>query len=289
MELKRTDILYLHEAWTQSNLMAASACRRAGVPYVVMPHGAYEPEIIKSLRGPQFLRRAAERRLLERSHAAHIFFESEAARVSAIARVPDYIVAPTVAPVEEQWQWAGGGGYLAWFGRYDPTHKGLDLAIKGLAMIPTGDRPRLRLRGYDYKGGKDRVKAIVEAARVEDEVEVGGEVRGAEKADFLRSADAYIHPSRWESHSIALLEVLAHGVPAIVSRSIHIASLLEAAQAAVVVPPTSLGWREQLGSIDRAPLGGVGAAGAALARGALGSEEVARRYGLQLDRSLLRG
>jgi glycosyltransferase involved in cell wall biosynthesis len=52
-------------------------------------------------------------------------------------------------------------------------------------------------------------------------------------------ADGYVHPSRWDSHSLALVENLALGVPTLVSNVIHVAPELEAAHAAVLAAPRS--------------------------------------------------
>jgi glycosyltransferase involved in cell wall biosynthesis len=66
---------------------------------------------------------------------------------------------------------------------------------------------------------------------------VEGTLAGAEKTRFLQQADGYIHPSRWDCHSIALLENLALGVPCLVSSAIHIARTLERSAAALLAPP----------------------------------------------------
>ena len=63
-------------------------------------------------------------------------------------------------------------------------------------------------------------------------------VSGIEKSHFLREADGYVHPSRWECHSIALLENLALGVPCLVSDAIHIAHTLRQSRAAVLSNPS---------------------------------------------------
>ena len=76
-QLHDLDLLYLHEGWTLSNLAAARACRAEGLPYVVMPHGVYEPGITSTLKPPLGPRTRAERWVLERAeevaavHAAY--------------------------------------------------------------------------------------------------------------------------------------------------------------------------------------------------------------------------
>src|SRR5207247_6721316 len=131
-------------------------------------------------------------------------------------------------------EWRGGGGYIGWIGRVDPVHKGLDLLVGAIAQLAPQDRPTVRIRGYDYKGGIERLRQVIDARRVGKWVRIEGAIAGDEKLRFLLEADGYVHPSRWESHSIALLENLALGVPCLVSNAIHIARTLAQASAAVL-------------------------------------------------------
>jgi glycosyltransferase involved in cell wall biosynthesis len=218
------DLLVLHEGWVIGNLVAAAAARRAGVPYIVMPHGVYERAWAAQLKPPRWLRNRLERRLLEGAAAVHVFFESEIADIAALAPAASFVAVPTGFDVPPE-RWTGGGGYLGWIGRIDPTHKGLDLLIGAIACLAPQDRPNIRIRGYDYADGVARLQRLIDAAGVREWVDVRGAITGDEKAQFMRDADGYLHPSRWECHSIALLEHLALGVPCLVSDRIHIAPM----------------------------------------------------------------
>ena len=92
----------------------------------------------------------------------------------------------------------------------------------------------LRMHGTDYRSGLARLHEQVDRLGLDDYVSVGGPIHAEAKEAFLRHADAYIHPSNWESHSVALVKVLERGIPAVVSSSIHIAPVLVEADAAVV-------------------------------------------------------
>lgn len=235
--LRVGDVLVMHEGWVTANVVAARAAQRAGVPYLVMPHGVYKPEWRRYLKPPRLLREAFERGVLERARAVHLFFPSEAGDVRALAPGARMLVVPTGFS-RQLGEWQGGGGYLAWVGRYDPHHKGLDLLVQAMAMLTPGERPRVILHGYDYRGGQQRLREQVASQRLGDFVEVGGLIQGAAKLDFLRHADGNLHPARWESHSMALVESLAIGVPTLATSSMDIAPSLREASAAVVVDPT---------------------------------------------------
>ncbi len=231
--LGRNDLLVLHEGWVPSNMAAAAAAVRAGVPYVVMPHGVYEPAWTTYLKGPRWMRRRLERRVLERAAAVHVFFDSEVGDIASLAPKASFMTVPTGFDVPAD-QWTGGGGYIGWVGRIDPVHKGLDLLVGAIAQLSPRERPHLRIHGYDDRGGIAQLRQVIEARRVGKWVRVEGAIAGGDKLRFLQQADGYVHPSRWECHSMALLENLALGVPCLVSSAIHIARTLAQASAAVL-------------------------------------------------------
>jgi len=250
--LRHADVLILHEGWVSSNIVAAVSAARVGVPYIVVPHGVYEPSWRRYLRPPHAIREAIERRVLERAAAVHLFFHSEAASIMALAPAAKMVVSPTGIEIPEE-RWRGGGGYLAWVGRYDPTHKGLDVLIDAVSEIPPDRRPTIRLRGYDYRGGLARLATLLERRPgVDRSFEVGGPISGDEKRRFLLEADWYILPSRWESHSVALLEALSLGVPSIVSGALHIAPELRRYDAAVLATPDAPSLAEALMGLEGA-------------------------------------
>jgi glycosyltransferase involved in cell wall biosynthesis len=231
--LGTNDLLVLHEGWVPSNIIAAAAARRLGVPYIVMPHGVYDRLWTTYLKGPRALRRLAERHLLEHAAAVHIFFESEAEDIRAIAPAARFITIPAGLEVPAD-RWTGGGGYIGWLGRIDPTHKGLDVLVGAFAELAPAERMPLRIRGYDYKGGLARLLALIRQRGLERWISVEPAVAGADKRRFMQQADGYAHPSRWECLGITLLEHLALGVPCVVSQTIHLAPLLAKSGAAVL-------------------------------------------------------
>jgi glycosyltransferase involved in cell wall biosynthesis len=232
--LRVGDLLYLHEGWTTANIRAARFAEHAGVPYVVMPHGVLEPPIVASLKPPLGPRKALERRLLERAAAVHLFFDSERPLLHALAPTATAMVLPTGFDVSEV-RHSGEGGYVAWYGRYTMDHKGLDRLLLALATLPREERPDVRLHGYDYAGGEAQLVNLARTLDLTSSVAIGGRVAGTEKAALLRDAACYVHPSRWESHSISLLEALAAGTPVLASASMRIAPDLAASRAATLV------------------------------------------------------
>lgn len=235
--LRPGDVAVLHEGWVPANLVAALAFRRHGTPFLVMPHGVYEAAWRPYLHGPVWARALVERRLLEAAAGVHVFFSSEREDVLGLAPGARCLVAPTGFPVPTRRWVAGGDGYLAWVGRYDPYHKGLDILVDAVATMPEVERPMIRLRGYDYRGGLGTLHEKVAALGLGRWIEIGQPVEGNEKTAFLLGANGYLHPARWESYGLALVEALALGIPCLVTDSIRIAESLGTWNAAIIVKP----------------------------------------------------
>jgi glycosyltransferase involved in cell wall biosynthesis len=225
--LRRGDLLVIHEGWVLSNVVAVLSARLRGARVVVMPHGVYERQIVENQRDVLGLRRRLERAVLRMADAVHVFYGGEQAVVRAVQpRIRAFVTVPNGAdPVPERDAWRGGGDHFVWIGRFDVFHKGLDNLVAAWAGLPE-PRPHLILAGPDFQGGRARIATMVEESGLSDAVELRHHVGGAEKSELLTSCRAYIHPSRWESCSIMLLEAMAAGVPSLISRSIHAADEL---------------------------------------------------------------
>jgi glycosyltransferase involved in cell wall biosynthesis len=182
---------------------------------------------------------AFERTLLECSTAVHVSFEAEVAHLRTFGYRGPAIVVPHGIDVPAEAQWDGGsGGYLLWLGRFDIQHKGLDLLIQALAMMPAAGRPEVRLHGTGSARQMHEVKRLVAGHDMERWVQLCPPVYGKDKWAALRTARAFVYPSRWDSHSVAMMEAVAVGVPLITTRSTFIGQELADKSAALVVEPT---------------------------------------------------
>lgn len=286
--LRWADVLVLHSAWVLHNVVLARAARRLGVPYVLVPHGGYDPNVLRR-RG--MLKRAwwrtLERPLLVGASAVHIFFEAEAEPVRSLGFRGPFVVAPNGIDVPPQPAWDGGtGGYVLWLGRYDIEHKGLDLLFQALARMPEVERPVIHLHGKDHRVGRATVAGMVE--RLRPWVQVAGPVFGPDKRSALVRAKAFVYPSRWDAHSVAVLEALSEGVPCVVTDRLMMAPELAQARAAFVVPATPQDIAGALRSAVGAGAAAVGANGYTFCAERFGWPTVARAFIDQLA-EVLRG
>jgi glycosyltransferase involved in cell wall biosynthesis len=213
--LRGADVMVMQSGWAAHNLRAGADARKAGIPYVLEPRGAYDPHIVRrKLLLKQAWWRLAEERLVRDALAVHVFFDSERPHLAALGSRGPEIVAPNgvVPPTSERWD-GGSGGYVLWVGRFDPEHKGLDLLVRAVAALPPAERPTLRLHGPDRRGGKGRVAGLARRLGVGPWIQIGHSVQGAEKDRLMAQAKAFVYPSRWEAFGNAPAEAAALGVP----------------------------------------------------------------------------
>lgn len=236
--LTPNDVLVLHSTYLPSNIAAAWSARRRNVPFIVMPHGGYNQRAReRRYRKKQFWL-PVERAYLESALGVHVFFEPETRDAAQVAPKARWIVAPTGFDLPTG-RWDGGtGGYLAWLGRYDIRTKGLDLLVEAIHRLPETERRPLQLHGKRSEDAPEDIEKIAAALGITELVTVGGVLAGTEKAEFFQKAAAYVHPSRWESHSLSIVEALAYGIPCVVSVFCSIAHKLQEADAAIIVDPT---------------------------------------------------
>ncbi len=253
--IKRGDWLYLHEGWTVSNLAAAAIGRVKGARVIAMPHGVYEPGVTMAMRDKWGIRGRLERLTLRMCHVVHVFYPGEVEVVRAFApHTGRFITVPNGSPdPDSQGQWQGDGDFFVWIGRFDIEHKGLDNLLRFWAQL-AAPRPRLVLAGPDHFGGRAVLTDMVRQLGLEDEVEIRGRVSGAEKSSLLIESRGYIHPSRWESCSITLLEFLSSGTPCLVSKSVHAVDALQSDHVLIAADFESsdaVASREVMDALDR--------------------------------------
>lgn len=233
--IRRGDLVYLHEGWTLSNMVAATVCRFRSIDYVVFPHGVYSPGITENLR-LLAVRAFLEDKVLKRALAVHLFFDSEVAEAAAVSPTARTVVSVTGLDLPDA-TWDGGiaDRYVAWVGRYDIHHKGIDTLLDAIEQMAPDERPRLRMHGPDHLGDKARVQQLVDAKKLSDWVDVGGELNPAEVREFLLGSIGFIHVPRWEAFGRTIVEALSVGCPVVLASAAHISAQLGSSSAATII------------------------------------------------------
>jgi glycogen synthase len=95
-------------------------------------------------------------------------------------------------------------------GRLDIEHKGLDLLLKALAVLPSGATD-LTIAGEGR--GRREIEEQVRRLNLGDRVRLVGDVRGEDKWRLLAEAQLVVMPSRRETFGLSALEAMAMGRP----------------------------------------------------------------------------
>jgi glycosyltransferase involved in cell wall biosynthesis len=204
-----------------------------------MPHGAYDPNVFRRRRtSKRVWWTMFERPLVTRARAIHVFFDEQRDELERLGYSGPVIVAPNGLTVPAVTAQRPRAPFLLWMGRFDVETKGLDLLLRALASLEPGVRPRARLHGPDWRGGKQEVSRLVRALNLQDFVEIGPPLYGSHKWDALRECGLFAFPARWDAQSVMLLEAAAAGAAIVATRTTAFGRYLEAHRAAFVVDAT---------------------------------------------------
>lgn len=115
--------------------------------------------------------------------------------------------------------------------------KGLDVAIRALAEV-RARHPDVVL--VDLGLGSQRVEllALAEQHGVAGSVHLAGSV--GDVADWLRRAELFVHPARWEGFGLALLEAMLAGLPVVASAVSSIPEIVDDGATGLLVPPDNV-------------------------------------------------
>lgn len=242
------DVVHIHELWNPFDAFVARSARMAGVPYVVTPHGL--------LSGPRrrhhWLRKRIARVLyvdtmLRRARFVQGLTEHECNEIaglipgSRVHRVPNGFSALGSEGVHmPQVTSQIPKPFLLFMGRIH-LMKGVDLLIPSFEMVSkTCPDLQLVIAGPDDGALKQLNEAISQSA-LRERVHVVGMAEGQRKRWLLANAEVFLLPSRSEGFSVAILEAMSMGVPAVISRDCHFPEAVKAGAALeVVLDPGSI-------------------------------------------------
>jgi glycosyltransferase involved in cell wall biosynthesis len=250
---RKHSLIYLHEGWTLSNFIVAIFCKVNKISYALMPHGVYEPQIVKTLKWLK-IRILIEKFVISNALYVHLFFEGERHNVYSISKKAKIVIAPTGLEVSRNSdsRWIGDENYFLYAGRIDPHHKGLDLLINSWKFI--GKNEKLILAGPDYNGGVDFVLKLLQELGLQDEVILIGNQDLEELSSLMIHSRGFIHISRWESYGRSPIHAISLGVPTLISDQMQISKVSEISKMAYVTPLTRegiLGGIEMISKLRR--------------------------------------
>ncbi len=232
--LQGSDVVHLHGVWTPSNVQVASACRRAGIPYVWSIRGTLDDWCMgeRAVKKRLFLAAGAGRSLA-RAAAIHLTAEDELRQASRWFPRELGVVIPNLLDLEPFRSLPGPGLARERFAQIDPARptvlflsrvhykKGVPLLIDTAAdLIASGTDLTVLIAGNGENAYLDRLRAHAARRGVESRVHLVGFVSGALKLSLYQAADLFVLPTSQENFGFVLFESLACGTPLVTTRGV---------------------------------------------------------------------
>ena len=252
--VEQADVVMIHALWEDAQHLAAVACRRAGVPYVISTCGMLDPwplaqkkwlkraflalRVRRDLRGARALHAAtpAEGENLRRHDLTEVVVELLGVELDDFRDLP-----PRGRFRAKHPETVGERPMVLFLSRLN-YKKGLDLLIPGFARAVNdmkgtpGGEAVLVLAGPVDAGYDAELRRIADAAGVADRVMFAGMLRGRERVEAFVDADLFALTSYAENFGIVVAEAMASAIPLVVSDQVATHTEVGAADAGSVVP-----------------------------------------------------
>lgn len=222
-------IVHFHGLWDRKHLALSTRCRRAGIPYVVSPHGMLEPWALRQKKwkkAPWFY--LFEKRFLMGASNLLATSEMEAENLGKMLSREKCVALPLGLTSSKQDHFLAARKALGWeesqsvllfVSRIHPK-KGLHTLIEALSALnlPQKKTARLVIIGSGEKGYIRELERMVESQKSNlPAVQWLGEIWGDEKWNYFQGADLFCLPSFSENFGLAVLEALQVGTRVLTS------------------------------------------------------------------------
>jgi glycosyltransferase involved in cell wall biosynthesis len=226
--LARADVCHIHGVWNVPEWWASHLARAAAVPYLISPRGMLQPEAMQRGR----VRKAAAWALIDGRNVKgaallHATSDQEAGALRALDPRAPIAVVPN--GVDLAGAHRASRGFRARLGIPEDAFvvlflgrmhriKRLDLIADAFAAArSTHPSMHLVLAGPDEHG---LIPGVLRRLSGESgHVHAPGAIHGADKWALVKDADVMVQCSDSESFGLSVIESLAAGVPAIVTRT----------------------------------------------------------------------
>lgn len=224
------NLIVFHEVYRPAFLKLYKRARKAGVPYIVIPHGC----LTKEAQRKKWLKKVCANLLVFNAflkNAAAIQFLSQRECCNS-----DFgkkkIIGPNgvFMPAERKQAFGNETVNIIFIGRMEVAVKGLDLLVRAIGEIADSlrdDKVSFSLCGPDRMNGREYLQGLIDQVGVGDLVELSDAVVGERKEAELLNADIFIQTSRTEGMPMGILEALSYGVPCLVTRGTTLGEIIE--------------------------------------------------------------
>jgi glycosyltransferase involved in cell wall biosynthesis len=238
--LSSFDIVHIYGTYDLLGPLVASACRRAGIPYVFEPMGMFRPivrnvvlkSVYRQLFGKSVACGAAQLVATSLQEQRELIEEGIAAEKITIRRNGiDLPTLSTTGAFRLQWKIPQDAFLVLFLGRIVPK-KSPELLLEAFARWRRSSAAAppsfLVFAGpFESESYLRRLKADVKRLGLSESVVFTGAVYGDAKWSALADADIFVLPSQNENFGNAAAEAIACGTPVVVTDRCGIAPMVE--------------------------------------------------------------
>lgn len=221
----RYDLVVLNGLWQGPLWEAGRACKKAGVPYVVMPHGMLDPYFLCSSKQKLIKRlywKLAEGPTVKGSKGLLFTAEAEEQKARAsypLNRVKSWQVGYGIADPNRssKRQEESGDIKLLFMSRVHPK-KGLEITLSALAE--SQHNISIDICGSGDSDYVDQLKS--QFANLGERVRWRGFTSGEDKWKMIEECDAMILTSHQENFGVIVAEAMSLSRPVLISKEVNI-------------------------------------------------------------------
>jgi glycosyltransferase involved in cell wall biosynthesis len=225
--MKKFDIIHLHEYRTFQEIIIHHYSRKLKVPYIIQPRGIDPIDInanpkrrIKKIYdtfiGNKIIRDASMIFALNRAEKLQI--SERGIEPDKIKLIPNGISSLPSINNKRQYKKALS---ILFLGRLDRI-KGIDILVNAFALLSKRMKNvKLIIAGPDCGMGNE-LRRLVSSNNLQDKVIFTGYVDGIDKFHLFKNADVFVLPSRHDTFPLSALEAASFGLPVIISDKCYI-------------------------------------------------------------------
>jgi glycosyltransferase involved in cell wall biosynthesis len=235
------DVAHLHSVFLCPTWAAARIAARAGVPYVLSPHGMLIRDVIqrKSRLVKTTWINVVERATLAHAAGLHVTAELEGDEVRAldlpmpeiVRQIPNGIDWPERHLPLSETPFAGLPPRYALFLSRISWKKGLDRLLTAWHKVP--DLP-LVIAGNDDEDYTPKLRRLAQSLGLESRVVFTGPVSDEHKWALYEKAELFLLPSYSENFGMVVGEAMAMGCPVVVTPEVGVAQIVASEGAGIV-------------------------------------------------------
>lgn len=232
---EKFDLIHITSVFLSASALGAHYAKKFKKPYIISPHGSFMADPMARHRVKKFIYiKLLEEKNLKGAAAMHFVAEAEkrdylrgGLPLRRALVIPNGLDAKEfnttgIGPAEfrQELKIPAGNKIILFLARLHPI-KGLDTLIPAAALTAKKYKDfTLVLAGYDEGGYKKNVQELISKFQLEGNVIFAGPISGREKTAALLGSDIFILPSYSEACSMALLEAMHFGLPAIMTEGV---------------------------------------------------------------------